>query len=424
MPTTTNMVLDLPDVSTTPGPEWASDLNIALTAVDAHDHTTNKGVPVPTAGININADLPLNSNDLTEVRSVNYDNQSAVFSSSSDNRSTYVRSGELYFRDNSGNNVQITASGSVNVSGSNGIGGDYGGANPASVFYTDASDLYSFTTDPGVFGNLKYRALELTGKLVLPITNVAGNPTITNGASDAYMVAMVNTGAARTITLPDPATEKRVLIIKDYIGTAHTNPITIARNGSEEIDQKAESLVINESFAGVCLISDGTDWHTILDTRQSPSAGWFSNGSQSVPHNSSGYAEITIGTSNYAHGLSLSSNRITFASGGAGLYEIEFVCVGLGFTSNSQATNSAYLDLVLYNVTGGAIVTTFPRAYIAGADAGSAVRGAQTQPVKIYEDITTAELANTYSFQWRQNTTNLDVTCDQVQVYIRKIARN
>lgn len=419
MPTTTNMVLDLPEVSSTPGPEWASDLNTALTTVDAHDHTTDKGVPIPTAGININADLPLNSNDLTETRSVNFDNQSAVFSSASDNRSTYVKSGELYFRDNSGNNVQITASGSVNVSGSNGIGGDYGGANPASVFYTDATDLYSFTTDPGVFGNLKYRALELTGKLVLPITNVAGNPTITDGASDAYNVLMVNTGAARTITLPDPATEKRVLIIKDYPGTAHTNIITIARNGSEKIDNKAESLVIADSYAGVALISDGTDWHTILDTRQSPTCAWFTGADQSIPVTASGQAEVTIGTSNYAHGITLASNRFTFKT--PGLYEFELTLIGAGWGNGSQAGSTA-VDIYLYNVTGAANVTQFPAPYLF-TDSSAAARKPTSQTVKIWEDLTTAELANTYSLQWNQDNSAIAGTA-AVQLYIKKIARN
>lgn len=421
MPVTTNMSLDLPDVSTTPGPEWASDLNTALTTVDSHDHTSGKGVPVPTSGININADLPLNSNDLIEARSVNFDNQSSTFSSASDNKSVYVASGELYFRDNSGNNVKITNAGAVNVSGSNGIGGDYGGANPASVFYTDATDLYSFTTDPGVFANLKYRGLELTGKVVLSTTNVAGNPTITTGASDANQVLMVNTSAARTITLPNPATEKRFLIFKDYPGTAQTNPITIARNGSEKIDNKSENLVINESYTGVGLISDGTDWHTILDSRQSPSAAWFSGVNQSIPLSASGQAEVTIGTSNYAHGITLASNRFTFAS--AGLYQIDVTLVGLGWTqaASPQGGISA-LELYFYNVTGAANVTTFPAAYLFTSEV-TAAKKSPTQSVRILQNITTSDLSNTYSLQWRQASSGIAGE-SAVEVYIKKIARN
>ena len=33
-----------PGVGTTTGPQWATDLNTSLDAVDGHDHSTNKGI--------------------------------------------------------------------------------------------------------------------------------------------------------------------------------------------------------------------------------------------------------------------------------------------------------------------------------------------------------------------------------------------
>ena len=64
---TTNMNLTLPTVSITVGPEWATLLNAALTDIDAHDHTSGKGVKITPAGLNINADLELNGNAITEA---------------------------------------------------------------------------------------------------------------------------------------------------------------------------------------------------------------------------------------------------------------------------------------------------------------------------------------------------------------------
>jgi hypothetical protein len=49
------MTISLPTVGVTAGPTYASLVNAAFETVDAHDHTTGKGVQVPTAGININA---------------------------------------------------------------------------------------------------------------------------------------------------------------------------------------------------------------------------------------------------------------------------------------------------------------------------------------------------------------------------------
>ena len=51
-------------VSVTPGPDWATNLNTSLDAIDAHDHTSNKGVRIVPSAININAALEFNGNNL------------------------------------------------------------------------------------------------------------------------------------------------------------------------------------------------------------------------------------------------------------------------------------------------------------------------------------------------------------------------
>jgi hypothetical protein len=56
-----------PAVGTTTGPQWATDLNTSLTAVDNHDHSTNKGIRITPAAINVNADVEFNDNSATEL---------------------------------------------------------------------------------------------------------------------------------------------------------------------------------------------------------------------------------------------------------------------------------------------------------------------------------------------------------------------
>lgn len=58
---TANMGLTLPDVSVTPGPTWASQINSDLTLIDQHNHTDTNGAPIPTAGLNIDAELKFNN---------------------------------------------------------------------------------------------------------------------------------------------------------------------------------------------------------------------------------------------------------------------------------------------------------------------------------------------------------------------------
>lgn len=138
--TTVNMVLDLPVVSLTASTTWATMLNTALELVDTHDHTSNKGVAVPTAGLNINATLPMNANDVSELNSALFENRSADISLT---RGVYVKSGELFFKDHSGNVVQLTNAGSI--AGTN--GSFTGLSSPAAATYASGSKLFTYTYD-------------------------------------------------------------------------------------------------------------------------------------------------------------------------------------------------------------------------------------------------------------------------------------
>lgn len=148
MPSTTNMGMVLP---TEGGDDdiWDTLINAALTLNDAHDHTTGKGVKVPSAGLRINADVPWNDAGvyyaLTGVKALDFQPQAAanmtsyagaLFVSSADN--------ELYFRTTSGTNVKFTNGAALNVTAfTGGIGGDYSAAG-ALVSYVDADDAYYF----------------------------------------------------------------------------------------------------------------------------------------------------------------------------------------------------------------------------------------------------------------------------------------
>ena len=113
MPTTPQMSLILPVPTTTLGPEWATELNEALETVDTHDHTAGKGVQIPTAGLNIDDSLALNSNSVTEARSVQLDNQLTPLSGVSEANSVQISGGDLWIVNGSGVAVQVTSGTSV-----------------------------------------------------------------------------------------------------------------------------------------------------------------------------------------------------------------------------------------------------------------------------------------------------------------------
>lgn len=207
------MSLELPTPTITLSPTWATELNAAIEVIDAHDHTSGKGIKIPTSGLNINGNLDFNTYKISNLKQTQYLNNASTLTGSDNAGSIYMRSGNLYFTNSSGVAVQITSGGAI-----------------ASV--------------PGA------------AQLFEP-TDLAGDLIILN--TDTFVFIRVNTSSARSITLPlcSSVSSGRIYIIKDVTGTAYTNNITVNRAGSDLIDT-ATSLVINSDFGSAMIIGDGT----------------------------------------------------------------------------------------------------------------------------------------------------------------------
>ena len=108
MPTTINMNMILPDVSVTPGPEWASELNEALQVVDTHDHSDGFGKKVTPAGIDINMSLDVNEQSLLNVQKVSLVNQDDPLNGVENACSVSFSDGNFYITNSGGVAVQVT----------------------------------------------------------------------------------------------------------------------------------------------------------------------------------------------------------------------------------------------------------------------------------------------------------------------------
>ena len=153
--TSTNMGLIIPTVSSTPGPQYATEVNASLTTIDAHTHTPGSGVLITPEAIDINSALPFAGNNATQLRAVRFNSQTNPLtgSSSSDISCIYVAGVDLYYNDGSGNQVRMTASGGVNGS----PGSITNLTSPASVTYVSATPSYVFQSDANVAANLDGR---------------------------------------------------------------------------------------------------------------------------------------------------------------------------------------------------------------------------------------------------------------------------
>lgn len=114
-----NMLLPVPVPTQDPGPDWANNIYACLySQLDAHDHSSNKGVQITPAGMNINVNLPFQSNSATGLLSTSYTPQSSPLSAGSFPAAVYVSGVDLFYNDTSGHQIQITSGGAVNATSS------------------------------------------------------------------------------------------------------------------------------------------------------------------------------------------------------------------------------------------------------------------------------------------------------------------
>lgn len=177
-----NMNLVLPGVGVTAGPTWASDVNASLTIIDGHNHSAGAGVQINPAGLNINADLTMASNNLTNIRSLRLAPQVAVLSSGTDIGCLYEVANDLYYNDGLGNQVRITQSGGVAGS----PGSISGLASPASATYVGGSSTFVWQSAANTPANLDAASVVLRnlsassfGLTLNPPASMAANYSLT-----------------------------------------------------------------------------------------------------------------------------------------------------------------------------------------------------------------------------------------------------
>jgi microcystin-dependent protein len=113
MSTTPNMLLELPDPTVTPGPEWAYDLNTLLQLIDDHDHTSDKGKKVPISAVDINQNVDLANQTILNTKALNLQNLSAALSGALNANKLQVINGNIWFTNAGGVPVQITNGNSI-----------------------------------------------------------------------------------------------------------------------------------------------------------------------------------------------------------------------------------------------------------------------------------------------------------------------
>lgn len=220
-----NMNLPVPEVGVTPGPDWATNINSCMGAIDSHDHTPGHGVPISSSALSITSDLSLSNNSLTNAKSVVFTAQPSF----STRQAIYVISPDLIYNDGNGNVVRITQSGSV--SGATGtITGLPSGT--ASAAYQAGSGTFQFQSSTNTPANGSFASLSIAQQTTSPNTITLKSP---NSLASSYnftlptsvpaftsLLAMNTSGVLSTVAYAIPTIQKFTSGSGTY--TLPTNP--------------------------------------------------------------------------------------------------------------------------------------------------------------------------------------------------------
>lgn len=225
-----NMNLPVPIVSVDPGPDWANNINSCMGAIDSHDHTPGKGVPISSQAININGDLSLNNYSLTQAKSVSFSSQASF----SGTQALYVENPDLFYNDGNGNIIRITQSGSV--TGSSGtITGLPSGT--ASASYQSVGGTFQFQSATNTPANITGASLTVAPQTASPngITIKSPSPLAasynitlpTSLPSVTSFLTMSNSGSLATVQFHVPTVQKFLTSSGTYTLPSSPTPLYI-----------------------------------------------------------------------------------------------------------------------------------------------------------------------------------------------------
>jgi hypothetical protein len=336
--TTPNMNLIEPAVGNTLSPTWATNLNTDMSLIDSHDHSSGKGVLINPSGMFISLDLPFNSNNATSLRSSRYVAQGSTLSGAADLICAYAvgTAGDLYWNDNNGNKIQITASG--NVAGSQGSISSL--ASPAAATWVSGTATFVWTSTAGVAANMDAGTLVVRYRGSYP--SPSGNyiaiqapaalasgysitlPALPGAASFVQIDASGN--LSNTIAVSHGITRANLAAVGQQVSSS-SGTSTVSTNTYAAVTNLTVTITTTGRPVVVAIIGDGTNSPNLIEVNNASVAG-DNTGWIKILRGSTNIFETHIGTANvqvnYGSYLPASVFYIDSISAGTYTYTVYF----------------------------------------------------------------------------------------------------
>lgn len=191
---------------------------------------TRVSSPVPLSAIE-GGDLDMDGNSIINLETAIFQDQPTTPAATP---GTFYYSNDTWWLVTTAGAIQINDGANLNITVNGGIGGDYGGTNPASVRFVDATNRYDFYDD---FGGLAWAYARFRG------IDIAGGAT-------SSVRARINYAGAGNLTFTLPPT----------VPASGTSAVVISSTGAITHDAAISNDVV---LTGTAKVQHGEKWFTV-----------------------------------------------------------------------------------------------------------------------------------------------------------------
>lgn len=337
-----NMMLPVPGVGVTEGPQYASDINSCLTLIDAHNHSSGQGVQITPSGLDISSDLSFQNHNATLLRTARFSQQSGVLALASDLRCLYAVNDDLYYNDGAGNNVRITQSGAV--AGTPGSIANL--VSPASASYVSLDATFVWQSDANTPANM-----DMGGIILRNILANSKGLTITPPAamgSDYSIILPALPASQKIMTLDASGNMTAPYVVDNSTIEVSSNTIQVKDLGITTAKLASSAVIMSK--IDTTAVSIGR-----LTLKQSYTSG---SGNFTVPANVN-YLKVVAAGGGGGGGGGAGKNNFGGGSGGSGAIERE---VMIAVTPG---------DVIAYSVGAGGLPGAAGALNAAGGNGGA-----------------------------------------------------
>ena len=368
------MSLPVPTVGVATAPAWASLLDSCLSIIDSHSHVPGSGVPITPSAMSITSSIPMQGNGLTSTGSIAF-----IPSVQSSSNLLYESGVDLHYIDGNGNDVRLTASGSVNATSSGISSGTASASFSAGVLIVNsatstpaniqagsillgnnvASSNFLTLSPPSAMGaNIaqtlptipaatSFMQMDTSGVMSASVPVTSG---ITGSNIASQTIAQGNL-AIRSVGLSEPAGGVGQSVSSTTFSTTSTSPVNVHGNSfvnlSITLVTTGRPVIVslqpilsgsNQSYVGATGVSTGSGSQTSLIIFNEASAGNLAHLPVNLLNNGNTSGQQAIQIPPAAFSL------MYFPSAGTYTYTV------LAQASSSTTVNVNYCQLIAYEI--------------------------------------------------------------------------